>query len=424
MVAKNTSHRSTRRSFLKTASAVGLAAGLSSQLGGTPGASANSTEAFANVVLPPDIGQSELQVYVRATGHTLRGSMLDYWRANGASYVYGNPISEPFASDDGYYSQAFERGIFQYRYEFQDTEDPIMRLMPIGYRTLKLDRNETGAAGRRLQGGGDRQSARWQPLSPNSGSAQKATNEGGFYDEYTGHTVTGAIADWYYNIEGGFYLGSPISQALKSRGATIQYFEGGLLVRDTNNVVALAPLPAETAPRLGIDTTRVKQGGLPEYDESLFIASPNPYPAGDQSAPGRKWIEISLGQQQLWAYQGWTTVLSTYVSTGLAPNLTQPGLFHVRYKLPKQTMTGFTDNTGEVVSTGTEAPEGTSATSYEVKDVPDVMYFSLSAEALHGAYWHNNFGNRMSHGCVNLPLEVAAWMYGWAPLGTMVWIHD
>jgi len=117
-------------------------------------------------------------------------------------------------------------------------------------------------------------------------------------------------------------------------------------------------------------------------------------------------------------------VLSTYVSTGLAPNLTQPGIFHVRFKLPKQTMTGFTDNTGEVVSTGTEAPEGTNATSYEVKDVPNVMYFSLSAEALHGAYWHNNFGNRMSHGCVNLPLEVAAWMYGWAPLGTMVWIHD
>gem|GEM_PF-3831816 len=251
MVATNESHRSSRRTLLKTAGTFGAAAGLSAHLGGTRNAAANSTEAFANVVLPPDIGQSELQVYIRATGHTLRGSMLDYWRANGGAYIYGNPISEPFASDDGYYSQAFERGIFQYRFEFQDTEDPIMRLMPIGYRSLKLDRNETGAAGRRLQGGGDRQSARWQPLSPNSGSAQKAAIEGGFYDEYTGHTVTGAIADWYYRNEGGFYLGSPLSQALKSRGAIIQYFEGGLVVRDAEDVVSLAPLPAETAPVSG-----------------------------------------------------------------------------------------------------------------------------------------------------------------------------
>jgi len=44
-------------------------------------------------------------------------------------------------------------------------------------------------------------------------------------------------------------------------------------------------------------------------------------------------------------------------------------------------------------------------------------------EALHGAYWHNNFGNPMSHGCVNQPLDVAHFMFGWAPLRTEVWIH-
>jgi lipoprotein-anchoring transpeptidase ErfK/SrfK len=51
------------------------------------------------------------------------------------------------------------------------------------------------------------------------------------------------------------------------------------------------------------------------------------------------------------------------------------------------------------------------------------MYFDSDAEALHGAYWHNNFGNPMSHGCVNLPLDFAHFLYGWAPLGTMVWVH-
>ena len=85
-------------------------------------------------------------------------------------------------------------------------------------------------------------------------------------------------------------------------------------------------------------------------------------------------------------------------------------------------MSGFTNSSGEVTAFGTVAPDRNSA-FYEVPDVPDVMYFSVEAAALHGCYWHNNFGYPMSHGCVNLPLDVAAWMYGWAPLGTMVWIH-
>ena len=57
---------------------------------------------------------------------------------------------------------------------------------------------------------------------------------------------------------------------------------------------------------------------------------------------------------------------------------------------------------------------------YNVPDVPDVMYFDNDGNALHGAYWHNNFGTPMSHGCVNLPLDVAHWMYEWAPIGTPV----
>jgi lipoprotein-anchoring transpeptidase ErfK/SrfK len=51
------------------------------------------------------------------------------------------------------------------------------------------------------------------------------------------------------------------------------------------------------------------------------------------------------------------------------------------------------------------------------------MYFNYDAEALHGAYWHNNFGTPMSHGCVNLPLDMATFLFNWAPLGTMVWVH-
>ncbi len=65
--------------------------------------------------------------------------------------------------------------------------------------------------------------------------------------------------------------------------------------------------------------------------------------------------------------------------------------------------------------------EGTISDEYYlVPDVPYVMYFDNLGNALHGTYWHNNFGTPMSHGCVNLPMDVAAFLYDWAPIGTAV----
>ena len=60
---------------------------------------------------------------------------------------------------------------------------------------------------------------------------------------------------------------------------------------------------------------------------------------------------------------------------------------------------------------------------YDVPNVPNVLYFDRGY-ALHGAYWHNNFGTPMSHGCVNLPLGNAQWLFNWAQIGTPVIIHQ
>ncbi len=127
--------------------------------------------------------------------------------------------------------------------------------------------------------------------------------------------------------------------------------------------------------------------------------------------PGRwqtGWNEVvvSLGAQRLWAYEGEHLVLTTFVSTGTAetPEVATPvGQYRVLVKLPMETMTGTVN--GE---------------PYEVEDVPYVMYFTDEGHALHGTYWHNNFGAPMSHGCVNLPMDVAEWMFRWAPEGTAV----
>lgn len=416
--------RSTRREMLCRVGGAALGLGLL-PAAADPATAHNEAEQaadpFAGVELPPDIGQSELQVYVPATGHTLRGLFLDYWRATGAAAVYGNPVSEPFAGD-GFYSQAFERGVFQYRPEFLHTEEPIVRLMPIGQLAMAA---RPEALDWRWPREGDHRSDPRRPLDPAADAVRRVLDAGGIFVAETGHTIAGTILAWYQFNEGAFYLGPPLSEPVVADGATAQWFAGGLLRAGKDGVI-LAPLAAELAPRLGIATTPVPRGDLPLYDELLFWARDNPNPRGDPYAPGAKWIEVSIAEQRLWAYQGDALISTTLVSTGLEPNPTELGLFRVRLKFALQTMSGTIGANGEVTGTG-EAAAGTAlaadAAAYQVEDVPSVMYFNLEAEALHGAYWHDSFGQPMSHGCINLPTAFATWLYGWAPLGTGVWVH-
>jgi lipoprotein-anchoring transpeptidase ErfK/SrfK len=139
---------------------------------------------------------------------------------------------------------------------------------------------------------------------------------------------------------------------------------------------------------------------------SLLVVAANAAPvAAAAKAKAQKTIVVSVGQQMLWAYKGNKVVLSSYVSTGRTGFDTPLGSFAVLSKLPSQTMEGVIG--GEY---------------YNVPDVPWVLYFTTSGHALHGTYWHDNFGMPMSHGCVNLPLDVAAWLYKWTPEGTPVQI--
>jgi hypothetical protein len=412
--------RLTRRNLIRR---TGLAAISGGALFSAKADSVTATSSFANVALPPDIGQANLQVFVEETGHTLRGSFLDYWRANGAASVFGNPITEPFAASNGYYSQAFENVVMQYRPEFLYTHDPIMRLLPLG--TIALDRAlqseriswfPAGPATFTLEG--LRTAA--IPRNEQHPDVVAAIAEGGHFIEESGHTISGKILSWYRMNEGSFYFGAPLTEPYREGSRIVQYFEGGLAILEHDEVV-LAPLGLELAGLLEIDTAPVDRNDLPLYDEGLFWTAENPNPLGDPRAPGPKWIQINISQQMLYAYHGDTLISSSLVSTGLPPNQTQRGYFHVRLRFPQQDMAGFTDQTGEVLGFG-DAPPGTVA--YEVTDVPHILYFSMAAEAIHGAYWHNNFGQKMSHGCVNLPLDMAEWLYGWAPLGTEVWIHE
>jgi lipoprotein-anchoring transpeptidase ErfK/SrfK len=121
-------------------------------------------------------------------------------------------------------------------------------------------------------------------------------------------------------------------------------------------------------------------------------------PTGSTSA---RWIDVNLSNQQLVAYEGDTPVYWVTVSTGLPGTPTVTGQYRIYVKYPAQTMSG---------------------PGYYLPDVPYVMYFYLGY-GIHGTYWHNNFGQPMSHGCVNTPTPDAQWLYNWADVGTLVNVH-
>lgn len=115
------------------------------------------------------------------------------------------------------------------------------------------------------------------------------------------------------------------------------------------------------------------------------------------SSGEEKWIEVSLDEQRVKAWEGNKLVMEFPISSGLwAP--TPKGTFTIWYKTRNQTMAGGSKDLG---------------TYYNLPNVPNNMFF-YKGYALHGAYWHNNFGHPMSHGCVNEPLANAAQIFEWA----------
>lgn len=119
-----------------------------------------------------------------------------------------------------------------------------------------------------------------------------------------------------------------------------------------------------------------------------------------------RWIYVNLTEQSLTAYQGIRPVFTAFVSTGLPQYPTVQGDFQVYVKYEATRMTG-----------------GYGADYYDLPNVPHTMYF-YGGYGLHGAYWHNNFGVPMSHGCVNLSLPDAEWLFNWASVGTWVVIRE
>ena len=119
-----------------------------------------------------------------------------------------------------------------------------------------------------------------------------------------------------------------------------------------------------------------------------------------------KRIDVNLSEQRLTCLEGGTPIFTCLVSSGKSGYSTPTGNYRI-----------YSKNWVAPMGSAESAAE-----PYYISDVPFVMWFNGSY-SIHGAYWHNEFGNVRSHGCVNIPVDAAEQVFGWASVGTPVTVH-
>ena len=352
-------------------------------------------------------------VWVSSAGHTIDGYFLDLWRAY--PELLGQPITEEWESPvaiEGYerddrYVQYFDNLAIVYVPEESRVEWQVQTL-PLG--KAAFDRDSKELADRSL------------PKSANCGSLA-ATACKAF--DTTKHTIRNRFLTYWNEHDGARLIGAPLTEEfLAQDGYTTQYFEKMVLRWKAGADLAPRAIGSESATLQKLPIEPIAQpNAIPVYDENLFVepvidpadvvaggepvvgvgamdVGPGPQQGGDKE------IVVSVGRQSMWAYQDGKLVTASLVSTGTASSIattTPVGYYTILAKFQVQTMQGVIDDE-----------------AYKVPDVPWVMYFDNLGNALHGTYWHENFGAPMSHGCINLPMNIAEYLYSWAPEGTAV----
>ncbi len=311
-------------------------------------------------------------LYARPTGHTIPATFRPLWEQTGGADGLGWPLDEVAAIPGGQeqwytYGRIVQRG------------DTPPELAVVGRETAQFGSLLTVPAFKSLP----------KP------SASIATNAQ--YFPTSGHWTANGFFSFWNNKKA--LLGEPISEEFQQDGTTVQYFERGRLEIDptANNAIRIAQLgmmahgpaappvdPPAGADQIGEAPIKEIQGVKPHTGH---------------------WVLVNLTEQHLYAFDGTKLVDDLLVSTGVFGHSTPTGSFWVQQRFFAQEMIG---------------------PGYDLPNVPYVQYFgndSLSWQegySLHGTYWHHNWGNVMSHGCVNLPTDFAAWLWDWATVGTPV----
>jgi L,D-transpeptidase catalytic domain len=164
---------------------------------------------------------------------------------------------------------------------------------------------------------------------------------------------------------------------------------------------AIAPVIPAQAQTPAPSVAPVKPAAKPVAKPAVKLTPTQQAIARLKKSPDR-WIEVNLKTQRVIAWEGKRWVNAMIVSTGKSSTPTVTGVFDVYDRYAEARMQGD---------------------DYDIPDVPYVMYFHRGY-GFHGAYWHNRFGTPVSHGCVNLAVDKAKWLYDFATIGTPVVVHD
>lgn len=166
------------------------------------------------------------------------------------------------------------------------------------------------------------------------------------------------------------------------------------------------PTPTETPTQTPTNTPTETPTATPVPTQAPTDPPPPPAASNFPGLPdgvdrGERWIAVNLTNQTASAYEGKNLIRTFVVSTGTWRTPTVTGTFRIYVKYRYADMAG---------------------PGYYLPDVPYVMYF-YKGYGLHGTYWHNNFGTPMSHGCVNFTINDSGWIYDFASVGTVVFVH-
>ncbi len=386
---------------------------------------------------PETLGYAQTNEYaaiVFPSGHWLDDTygFLSYWRTHNGATMLGAPVTGPL-EENGLVVQYFERG----RLEQHIGQDGATYVLP----------GRVGA---------DYAAELWLVFQFEAPALEKPSERVDFSESQnlpavgekifeTGYSISEPFMRFWLEHGGVETLGYPISQPLweyvGDELLLVQYFERTRLERhviaEDAYDIRISSLGRDLALLRGYNMSPPDPGNVvlvPVNNQGIATITPPPTPthtpaplptpeptvapppptatpaspvAAPAPAPASKYIVVNLSSQWLYAYEGDYIVFEAPISTGRDGFNTPTGTFSIYAKYPSQTMSG---NLG--------------GESYYVPNVPHVMYI-YGGVALHGTYWHNQFGTgvRMSHGCINLPLESAAWLYNWAPIGTTVYVR-
>lgn len=130
----------------------------------------------------------------------------------------------------------------------------------------------------------------------------------------------------------------------------------------------------------------------------------------EKSLPTKKRIVVDVSEHMLYAYDDEELFMKEAISTGLEFTPTPLGTFFVHKMTPSRYMQG--------------PLPGANDDYFDLPGVPWNLYFTDDGVVIHGSYWHVEFGQPWSHGCVNMPPEKAKELYLWADIGTSVTVRD